>query len=215
MYNSIFRAAKAYWALTNSEKNNALSRFKCMRGETQVVYGKANNQGNTKDKDKDDKEGDMEEAIIENACEGRWVLIPNKKDKFGCTQRVKVHDCNRCSRLWKWKEKFDAGKARKKVLVERSRSWEKDYKAYRIKNPDAKDDWGGKPNGVKRKSPPMKFDRKPRTQTNSKAFDKVNVRKEKSSENVKDSKKGAEKKSSKNDKDRKKGGKKNDQVENT
>ena len=50
MYNSIFRAATAYWSLTNSEKNNALSKFKCKEGNTHVVLGKANNQGNTAEK---------------------------------------------------------------------------------------------------------------------------------------------------------------------
>ena len=213
MYNSIFRAATAYWSLTNSEKNNALSKFKCKEGNTQVVLGKANNQGNTAQKgSKFFKEGDLEEAILEKACEGRWITIPNKKDKFGCPARVQIHDCKRCRRLWEWKAKFDAGKARKKVLRNRAKIWEKKLKQYRLKNPDAKHDWGGKPKGEKRKSPHMKFDRKPRVDTNKKAYDRVNASKEKSSETVKDRKKRAKKK---NDNDSKRGGEKNDPVENT
>lgn len=173
------------------------------------TYGRANNQGNSASEANKQKwqelrdkkiipsywtdnfmknEGNAMTAILYNHCPGRFSSKAGKLDRNGKPQGGMVYDCERCRTLRQWREKYNEGKKRQKVLKERKEIRDNNYNDFFRKNEDAMLDWAGKPSGKERKCRKRATNATPRTETNPHALDAIQGKKT-SSKNGKTTKK--------------------------
>ena len=171
--------------MLRSQKNNALAKYKCESGERQKCIGKA-----------DDKH--YRPAKVLNHCDGRLFVNLNKKDINGMPKEELVYDCDRCSRLILWRDRFNVAMPRRKILRGREDDFNAEYNAKRLKNKDADKTWAGIPEGAERKTPKIDYQgipRRPRYETNKSAYrlviEKTTIsRKDKVTDNKKRGKSG-------------------------
>ena len=132
-------------------------------------------------------EGNAMKAILFNHCGGRYSSKAGKLVN-GKPQGGMVYKCERCRTLRQWREKYNEGKPRQKVLKERKEIRDNNYNDFFRKNEDAMLDWAGKPSGKERKCRQRATNATPRTETNPHALDAIQGKKT-SSKNGKTTKK--------------------------